>query len=290
MAAAADAKVAPPPAAALPVLGAGYSYRRAYRPETFAHRAQLDVLEIVADHFMSGSPEVERELDLLAEHFTLIPHGLELSLGSAEGLDDDYVERFAAVVTRARAPWWSEHVAFTRAGGKRIGHLAPIPFTHEALDVVERNLDRIRRRIAHVPCALENIAAPFALPGAELSEAEFLSRLVERTGCALLLDIENLHANAANHGGDAEDFMAALPPHAVVQLHVAGGEWIRDSYVDSHARAVSEEVWRLAESACRRFPVKAIVVERDERLPAFDALLLEVGRARTLGARAGRWL
>jgi uncharacterized protein (UPF0276 family) len=271
------------------VLGAGYSYRRAYRPQTYANRARIGVIEIVAEHFMNGSRESERELDLLAEHFTVIPHGLDLSLGSAEGIDEAYVERFAALVARVRAPWWSEHVAFTRAGGVRIGHLAPLPFTHEALDVVARNLAAVRRRIGDVPCALENIAAPFALAGAEMSEAAFLTRLVERTGCNLLLDVENLSANCTNSGGDPDAFMDALPAAAVVQLHVAGGEWIDGTYVDSHARAVAGGVWDLVENACRRFPVKAIVVERDERLPDFEELLGEIERARAIGARANRW-
>jgi uncharacterized protein (UPF0276 family) len=270
-------------------LGAGYSYRRAYRPETYAHRGRIGVLEIVAEHFMFGDAESERELDLLAEHFTLVPHGLDLSLGSADGIDAAYLERFAALVQRVGAPWWSEHVAFTRAGDVRIGHLAPLPFTEEALDVVARNLETVRRRIGDLPCALENIAAPFVLPGAAMSEAEFLGRLVERTGCGLLLDVENASANAVNFGGDAEAFFDALPAAAVVQLHVAGGEWIDGNYVDSHARAIAEGVWDLVESACRRFPVKAIVVERDERLPPFAELLAEIERARTIGETTGRW-
>jgi uncharacterized protein (UPF0276 family) len=274
---------------ALPVLGSGYSYRRAYRPETYAHRAHIGVLEIVAEHFMYGDAESDRELDLLAEHFTLVPHGLDLSLGSADGVDEAYVERFAALVERVRAPWWSEHVAFTRAGDVRIGHLAPLPFTDEALDVLARNLQTVRRRLGDVPCALENIAAPFVLPGATMSEAEFLTRLVERTGCGLLLDVENVSANAVNFGGDAEAFMDALPADAVVQLHVAGGEWIAGTYVDSHARPISEGVWNLVASACRRFPIKAIVVERDERLPPFAELLAEIERARAIGEATGKW-
>jgi len=286
---AAAAVVAAAERRALPVLGAGYSYRRAYRPETYAHRARIGMLEIVAEHFMYGDAETDRELDLLAEHFTLVPHGLDLSLGSADGIDEAYLERFAALVERVRAPWWSEHVAFTRAGDVRIGHLAPLPFTDEALDAVARNLETVRRRIGDVPCALENIAAPFVLPGATMSEAEFLTRLVERTGCGLLLDVENALANAVNFGGDAEAFFDALPAAAVVQLHVAGGEWIGGSYVDSHARAVSDGVWKLVESACRRFPVKAIVVERDERLPPFTDLLAEIERARAIGEATDRW-
>ena len=263
-------------------IGAGYSFRRAYAAQTYANRARIDVLEIVADHFFDNSKACRRELDLLAEHFILLPHGLDLSLGSADGLDEAYLARFAEVVRRARAPWWSEHVAFTRAGGIAIGHLAPLPFTREALEVLERNLDRARRVIGDLPCALENIAAPVVLGGAEMEEPAFLRALVERTGCSLLLDVENLHANALNFGFDVDCYLDALPAGAVVQLHVAGGEWNGATYVDSHARAVHADVWRLVERVCNRFAPKAIVVERDEALPPFDEVLAEIERARVI--------
>jgi uncharacterized protein len=259
---------------------AGYSYRRAYAAQTYANRAHIDVLEIVADHFFAASSE--GELDLLAEHFTLLPHGIDLSLGSAEGLNEPYLARFAQIVRRSRAPWWSEHVAFTRAGGISIGHLAPLPFTREALDVLVRNIERARSVIGDIPCVLENIAAPMILSGAEMDEPHFLCALVERTGCGLLLDVENLHANALNFGFDPERYLDALPQSAVVQLHVAGGEWNGATYVDSHARAVHEAVWELTERVCARFPVRAIVVERDEALPPFESLLGEIERARAI--------
>ena len=267
-------------AAAEITAAAGYSYRRAYAAQTYAARQRIDVLEIVADHFFSAS--CARELALLAEHFTLLPHGLDLSLGSAEGLNEAYLRRFAEVVRAARAPWWSEHVAFTRAGGISIGHLAPLPFTHEALSVIARNLARAREVLGDIPCLLENIAAPAVLAGAEMDEPHFLAALVERTGCGLLLDVENLHANALNFGFDIDRYLEVLPVEAVVALHVAGGEWNGATYVDSHARPVAEDVWQLTERICARFPVRAIVVERDEALPPFDDLLAEIERARAI--------
>jgi uncharacterized protein (UPF0276 family) len=263
----------------------GYSYRREYAAQTYEHRARIEVLEIVADHFFSPSRECARELELLSEHFTLLPHGLDLSLGSAEGLNERYLERFADIVRRSGAPWWSEHVAFTRAGGVSIGHLAPLPFNREALAVLARNIERARSVIGDVPLVLENIAAPFVLAGAEMDEPQFLGELVARTGCGLLLDVENLHANALNFGFDPDAYLDALPAEAVVQLHVAGGEWNDGAYVDSHARAVSEDVWRLTGRACERFPISAIVVERDEALPPFGDLLTEIERARTIGSQ-----
>src|SRR5687767_14392832 len=140
----------------LPALGAGLSYRPAFRAELFLHPDRVGFLEIVADHYFDATPEKLDELDLLARHFTLVPHGLALSLGSAEGIDDAYLNKLAELVERLDPPWWSEHIAFTRAGGIDIGHLASLPHSQEALDTLCRNLERVRRRIAR-PLALENI-------------------------------------------------------------------------------------------------------------------------------------
>lgn len=266
---------------------AGYSYRRAYAAETYANRERIDVLEIVADHFFDRSPACRRELEMLAEHFTLVPHGIDLSLGSADGPNEPYLAKFAEIVQRTRAPRWTEHVAFTRSGEIAIGHLAPLPLTCEALDVLERNLERARRVIGDVPCALENIAAPFVL-GGDFEEPEFLAALVDRTGCGLLLDVENLYANALNFRFDADAYLDVLPPNTVVQLHVAGGNWNCGTYVDSHARAISEDVWRLAQRACDRFAPEMAIVERDQELPPFREVLAEIERARDLRATSAK--
>src|SRR4051794_30460159 len=120
----------------LPTLGAGLGFREPFRAELFLNRGRVDFLEVTADHYLDASPEKIRELALLADHFPLIPHGLNLSLGSAEGLEPGYLEQVADLVRRLDPPWWSEHIAFTRAGGRDIGHLAPLPFSHEALEVL----------------------------------------------------------------------------------------------------------------------------------------------------------
>ena len=127
---------------------------------------------------------VQPALAALREGYTIVPHGLDLSLGSADGIDASYLRRLAGVVGAANTPYWSEHIAFTRARGRSIGHLAPLPFTHEALDVLCRKIATARSTI-DVPLILENIACPFDVPGADMDEAEFLTRLVDRSGCGL---------------------------------------------------------------------------------------------------------
>jgi uncharacterized protein (UPF0276 family) len=271
-----------------PALGVGLGYRSPFRSDLFLDRRGVDFLEITVDHYFDASPEKGAELELLAGHFPLIPHGLDLSLGSAEGIDPAYVNRLASLVNRLDPPWWSEHVAFTRAGGIEIGHLSPLPFTRAAVEVLCRNIAAVRRQI-RAPLILENITYTLMLPGAEMSEAEFLGEILERTDCGLLLDVTNLWVNAVNHGEDAMTVLDHLPLDRVVQLHFSGGSWHDGVLVDSHSHPAPPEVWTLMDAIVARAPVRAIVLERDENLPPFQELVGELERAREIGRRYGRW-
>jgi uncharacterized protein (UPF0276 family) len=272
----------------LPTLGVGLSFREPFRSDLFLNRQQVDFLEITAEHFFDASAEKKRELELLAAHFTLIPHGLNLSLGSAEGIETGYLAKFASLVNRLNPPWWSEHIAFTKAGGVEIGHLSPLPFTHEAVSVLCRNVAEARHRIA-APLVLENITYVVNMPGAEMTEVEFLTEVLDRTDCGLLLDVTNLHTNAINHGYDLDDFLEKLPWERVVQLHFVGGHQHNGMLIDSHSQPTPPEVWSLLETVIARAPVKGIILERDENLPAFEELLSELQQARSLGRKHGRW-
>lgn len=262
-------------------LGSGLGYRPQFRADLFAHRPDVDFLEIIADHYFDAAPEKLAELDLLRAHFPIVVHGLDLSIGSAEGLDSAFLDRLARLIARIDPPWWSEHLCFTRAGGIDIGHLAALPFTQEAIDVVERNVEHVRARI-RAPLILENITTVVRMPGAEMDEPEFLTRVLERTGCGWLCDVANLYTNAINQGVDIAATFERWPWDRLVQVHYAGGRWRDGMLIDSHDTATSEAVWALYERIVARAPVKGAILERDERLPPFGALLDEVKRAREI--------
>lgn len=265
----------------VPKLGVGVGFRAPFKSDLFLHRSEVDFIEITVDHFLDRGKEGDEELTLLADHFTIIPHGLDLSLGSAEGLNERYLEKVAKIVATVRPPWWSEHIAFTRAGGIEIGHLSPLPFTHEAVDVLATNVEMARRSI-DAPLILENITYSVQMPGAEMSEAEFLQVIVDRTGCGLLLDVTNLYTNAVNHGYDADEMIDALPLDAIVQLHFVGGRWEGDTLIDSHSSATPPEVWSLLETILQRASVKGVILERDENIPPFVEILDELRKARVI--------
>ncbi len=271
-----------------PALGSGLGYRPSFRADLFANRARVDFLEIIADHYFGASREKLRELDLLCAHFPIVAHGLNLSIGSAEGVDPDYLDRFARLIERVDPPWWSEHLCFTRAGGVDIGHLAALPFTREAIDVVARNVETVRKRI-EAPLVLENITTVVRVPGAEMDEPEFLTRVLERTGCGWLCDVANLYTNAVNHCVDLDATFERWPWDRLVQIHYAGGRWRGGVLIDSHDSATSGAVWALYDRVVARAPVKGVILERDERLPPFGELLEEVARARATLTEHGRW-
>ncbi len=273
---------------ALPSLGVGIGYREPILSELFLRRGSVDFLEIVADHYLDAPREKMKELELLSENFILVPHAINLSLGTAEGVDEDYLGKLAALVNWLDPPWWSEHIAFTRAGGVEIGHLSPLPRTRQAGDVFSRNVERVSERI-HPPLILENITWLVDIPGAEMSEAQFVASVADQTGCGLLLDVTNMYTNAVNHGFDASAMLEVLPMDRVVQLHFAGGHTQEGVLIDSHGYATPDEVWDLMGSVVARAPVKGILLERDENIPPLDALLPELEQAREIGRRYRRW-
>jgi uncharacterized protein (UPF0276 family) len=241
--------------AQLPKLGVGLGFREQFRGEVFLHRTDIDFLEITADHYLDASPQKLNELDLLAAHFTLIPHGLNLSLGSAEGIDEVYLEKLARLIDRIKPAWWSEHVCFTKSGGIDIGHLAPLPFTVEAIEVLCRNISKVKS-VINLPLVLENITYMVNFPFAKMSEAKFLRILAEETNSGLLLDVTN--------------------------LYFVGGHKHGDLHIDSHGNKTQNEIWEVFEEVCRRAEVKGAILERDENFPPFVELLEELAQARNI--------
>ncbi len=272
----------------LPRLGAGLAYREPYFAELLQKQSEVDFLEIAADDYLDATRAQQQELELLTKHFTIVPHFMGLSLGSAEGLATEYLEKVAALVKWLHPPWWSEHIGFVRAGGVSLSHPAPLPFTREAVDVMTRNIVTARRAIA-TPLILENVCSQLVWPGAEMDEATFISEVLGSGGCGLLLDVTNLFANAPTLGGDPAEFLSRLPLDRVVQLHFSGGHESKGRFVHSRGQAVPEGVWQLLETVMARAPVRSICLERDDNLPPLGEALWELERARAIGRQHRRW-
>jgi uncharacterized protein len=265
----------------LPKLGVGIGFREIFRADLFLHQSEVDFLEITADHYFHTNQRKLDELELLKQHFPLIPHGLNLSLGSAEGIDESYLEKFAELVEIVKPPWFSEHLCFTKSGGKEIGHLAPVPYTNEAIRVFVNNITRVKRKI-NAPLILENITYLMRFPSSEMSESTFITKILEETDCGLLLDVTNLYINSKNFGFDWRKFLDELPMERVVQLHFVGSHKHKNLLIDAHADKTGDEIWEVFREVCRRADVKGAVLERDENFPPFTEILEEIETAKGL--------
>jgi len=266
---------------AFPSLGVGLGYRSPIRREILQHVRELGFIEVVSDSFFRN----EQALRALSTLLPCIPHSLNLSVGA--GSVNAYLERVARIVEIASPPWFTDHLAFTKAGGITIGHLAPVPHTEESLARVVENVKKVQARIG-VPFGLENITTPFYWPESTIEEHDFIREVTRQTGCHLLLDLENVRVNAANHERSARDFLDKLPLERVVQVHVAGGMHGEGLEHDTHSAPVSEETWRLLAYLCDVRPPPGVLLERDGAFPPFADLLAELRRARgilTGGAR-----
>lgn len=242
-------------------------------------------IEVIAEALAPAAPP-RGVAELRERGVAVVPHGVRLSLGGTDALDAARVTHLAACAAAVDAPLVSEHVSFVRAGGRDAGHLLPVPRTREALDVLAANVARVAAEL-DVPLALEPIAALLDWPDDEFTEGEFLTRLLDRTGARLLLDVANVHANAVNRGQDAEAVLDTFPLDRIAYVHIAGGELRDGVYHDTHTAAVPHEVLALLTALVDRIGHSpAVMLERDGHYPPAAQIHAELDAIRTAAATA----
>ena len=239
----------------------------------------LDVLELHAENLMVSGGPVLRRLERLRERHAISLHGVGASLGGEDPLDEAHLDRLAALVDRFEPVLVSEHLAWSAAGGICFPDLLPLPWTTATLAKVCCRVDRLQARLKR-RVLVENPATYLSFEASTWDEASFIAELVRRTGCGLLLDANNVFVSAANQNRDAQVHVAALPLHAVGEIHLAGHARDDGALIDSHDAPVAEAVWSLYEFALARCGPETTVIERDAEVPPLPSLLAEVERAR----------
>jgi len=267
----------------------GLGWRRELALGVWAHLDRIDLLELIADDYFSAPRREVEALETLARRVPVVIHGLGLGLASSGGVETCRLERMARLVERLRPESWSEHLAFVRAGGFEIGHLAAPPRTPSTVEAAARNLRRARAVVGTSPL-VENIATLIDPPASCLSEASWIAQILEGSDCPLLLDLHNLYANAVNHGYDAVGFLDRIPIERVGAIHVSGGRWIPAPggarVLDDHLHDVPEPVYGLLEEvAARARQPLTVILERDGAYPGMDRLLAQLDGLRGAVAR-----
>jgi hypothetical protein len=249
-----------------------------WRPEIAGYVEALPGLrftEVIAESLPRRGPAPDALAALRGRGVAVVPHGVRLSLGGADPVDGERVAHLAHCAELLDAPLVSEHIAFVRGGGLEVGHLLPLPRSREAVDVLVANVRRTTDALP-VPLALEPIAALFDWPDQELTEAQFLTEVLERTDAVLLLDVANVYANARNRGEEPTALLDALPLERVAYAHVAGGAERDGLYHDTHTDATPAGVLALLAELCRRHRPPAVLLERDGHYPPAAELTAEL--------------
>lgn len=262
-------------------LGAGIGLRREFFDTLPSTGRRVDWLEIIPENFMVFGGRPDAVLGRCRERWRCVPHGVALDIGGPDALDGEYLENLRALVRRLDAPFFSDHLCYSRLGGRYLHDLLPLPFNEAVVDHV---VPRIREAVDRVgrPFVLENPSYYARMPGQTLDEAAFIGHILEEADCGMLLDVNNVYVNARNHGYDPRAFIDALPLHRVVQIHLAGHEVRPDVVIDTHGAAVCDEVWSLFEHTLTRTGPVSTLIEWDQDIPSLEAVLDHADKARRL--------
>lgn len=271
------------PSQRVAISGAGLGLRPELNADLLLQPRAVDFVEVVVEACFA-SPQARREAAAMAEFWPVIPHGIKLSLGSADGIEVERASRLGELARELRAPVVTEHVAFVRGGSREIGHLTPLPYTRDAVKIVAKNVAEARRRLPDIPLLLENIAWTFRWSEDAMAEADFYGEIVSATGCGMLLDLGNLYANALNEGRDPKQVLLNFPLEYVGMVHLAGGVHEHGFYLDTHAHTVPDTVFELLDILCERRGRIPVILERDSLFPPFVELEKEVQHIREIQA------
>ncbi len=264
---------------ALPPVGIGL--RSAHYREMLEQLPAVDWLEVHTENYLAEGGWDMHVLQTLRGHYPIALHGVGLGIGSVHGFSTAHVERIARLAERIEPMLVSEHLCWGATAQGALNDLLPLPLNQASLDLVCERVDLVQSMLRR-PILLENVSSYLRFDSDEYSEAEFLARVARRSGCGVLLDVNNLYVNQCNHGEDPHTAMSTLAAGQVGELHLAGHCLDGDMLVDHHGAPVAEAVWQLYARALREFGPLPTLVEWDTSLPPLALLLEEVARARAV--------
>lgn len=262
-------------------LGHGVGLRIQHFERVLAAPTRVDWFEIISENFMVKGG---RPLDILTRvrrDYPVVMHGVSLSIGSTDPLNDSYLRDLATLIDRLEPAWVSDHLCWTGIGGHNTHDLLPMPYTEEALEHVISRVQQVQDRLGR-QIALENPSSYVAFAASDIDEWDFLAAIAERADCGLLLDVNNVYVSSQNHGFDPQVYIDAVPRDRVWQIHLAGHSDHGTHLLDTHDHPVPEPVWELYRRAARRLGVISTLVEWDDKIPEWEGLEAESLKARAI--------
>jgi uncharacterized protein (UPF0276 family) len=254
---------------------AGLGLRRSFLEEVVANPPEnIDFYEVAPENWITIGGKLGKQFRAMTERFDFVCHGLSLSIGSTDPLDEDFVLDVKNFMQEHQIKFYSEHLSYCSNQG-HLYDLMPIPFTSDAVKHVAKRIQRVQDILEH-KIAIENVSY-YAAPGQEMEEIEFFNAVIEEADCNVLIDVNNIYVNSINHGYDAEAFLRAIPTNRIAYAHIAGHYAEADDFlIDTHGADIIDPVWTLLAKAYELYGVFPTLLERDFNIPSLDVLLKEV--------------
>jgi hypothetical protein len=260
---------------------AGIGLRAPHVRQVLAERPPVAWFEIHSENYFADGGPALAALDRVRADYPLSLHGVGMSLGSVDPLDGAHLAKLRRLVERTEPALVSEHLCWSGIDGRHLNDLLPLPYTEEALALVAARVAQIQEALGR-ELLVENISSYVAFADSTIPEWEFVAALAQRSGCKLLLDVNNIYVNANNHGFDADRYVAAIPGDAVAEIHLAGFDGSGPCLIDTHGAPVAPAVWALYERAIARFGPRPTLIEWDIDIPALAVLREEAATAQSI--------
>jgi uncharacterized protein len=268
-----------------PYLGFGLGLRPEHYQDIADSEPDVDWFEILSENYMVPGGKPLAWLEQFAERYPLVMHGVSMSIGSVNPLDEDYLDGLKKLADRVKPHWFSDHLCWTGVDQLNMHDLLPLPYTEEALDHVAARIREVQDRIDR-PFIVENVSSYVTYCDSALTEWDFLVALAERADCGILLDVNNIFVSGFNHDFDPKLYIDAMPIERVRQIHLAGHTNNGTHIIDTHDHSVVDDVWALYEYTCKRLGPVSTMIERDDHIPPLADVLSELDHAREIAARS----
>lgn len=263
----------------IPDYGFGVGLRSVHYDHILEHRPKVDWFEIISETYLESQGRVRYVLDRVAEQYPIVLHGVSLSIGSTDPVNRHYLKLLKALADRVKTPYVSDHLCWTGVNAHNAHDLLPIMFNEASLKLIVQKVKEVMDFLER-PLVLENVSTYAAFAGSTMTEWEFHARLMEESGCGMLMDVNNIYVSAYNHGFDPIDFIDRIDPSYIAQYHLAGHTNKGTHILDTHNDHVIDAVWELYRYAHQRSGGRNTLLEWDEDIPDFDTVHQEALKAR----------
>ncbi|MCX5658674.1 MAG: DUF692 domain-containing protein [Planctomycetota bacterium] len=266
-------------------LGIGVGLRIPHYSHILSRKPSVEWFEIISENYMVDGGRALHVLDQILEQYRIVQHGVSLYLGSTDPLNREHLRRLKTLIRRTKTPFVSDHLCWGSVDGTYSHDLLPLPYTREAVRHLASRIKAVRDFI-ETPILVENVSSYAEFHASEMTEWEFLAEVVEKADCGVLLDVNNIYVSSRNHGFDPAEYLEAVPPERVGQIHVAGHSHYERYTLDTHDHPVLDPVWSLYARAIERCGPVSTLLEWDAHIPPFEEVHAEALKARKFLARA----